>query len=216
MDIRLPLHRSHDTARRSGAMAFFENKPNGILVRLPKSMISEDTVYLPFRTTVYDNPQVVEFVHFMLKVILRAPDGRVSPKTIWNERLGRPHDSTIDRSEEIDGIRFEHVQQLFIDTFNPGDRVRGRLNGDVQRVWQGYRLASPGDVPTPQTVPAVAPAAETHRTTLEVPYDATTKAKFRYRLDDTHLSLTLYLDKGSAQHCRRPKAYRITAEPIYE
>jgi len=197
-------------------MAFFENKLEGILVRLPKDMISEDTDYLPFRTTVYDNPQVAKFVHFMLNVILRAPDGRVSPKAIWNERLGRPHDSTIDRSEVIDGIRFEHVQQLFIDTFNPGDRVRGRLNGEVQRVWQGYRLASPGDVPTPQTVRTVTPAAETHRTTLEAPYHGTTKAKFRYRLDDNHLSVTLYLDKDSTQHCRRPKAYRITAEPIYE
>ncbi|MYC05580.1 MAG: hypothetical protein F4X57_00085 [Chloroflexi bacterium] len=214
-------------------MAFFENEPTGVLLRLPESMVTEDTEYIPFRTTLYEDPRVVEFVNFMLHVIVSATDGKVSPKSIWNEWLGRPQDSAIDRAEMKAGISFEHVQQLFTDVFDAGDRVRGRLNGEVQRVWEGFMLIPPRAEYTLRPAPAGTPAttavpgrnlredtdkadAESDKITLEVLYDGPTPAKFRYRFDDALMSVTMYLDKGSVAEPRRPRAYRITAEPIYE
>ena len=230
MELRLPMFRRRDR-KPDRKMVFFENKPTNVLVRLPKSMVTEDTEYIPFRTILYEDPRVVEFVHFMLNVIVTASDGRVSPKAIWNEWLGRSRDCAIDRAEMKAGIRFEHVQQLFTDVFDADDRIRGRLNGEVQRVWKGFQLASAGDEHIRPPAPARAAAAvpgrnstqatdrpdvESDKVTLEVPYDGPTPAKFRFRLDDTPMSVTMYLDKDSVAGARRPRAYKITAEPIYE
>ena len=229
MEIRAPLFRERESAQ----MVFFEYKPDGILMRLPKAQVPEGTEYLPFRTKFYQRRRVADFVRFLQGMIVSDPEGKVSPKAIWNKWVSRPAGTDIDINEEIDGMLFKDVQECFLDVFNTGDRRRGRLDGEVQRVWEGFRLATPEDElswqPAPSAtsnVPAVAAESLTQETArvdvksaeiaLEVPYDGPTRAKLRYRLDEVPIGITIYLDKEAVAATQRPTAYRVSFEPIYE
>ena len=225
--------------RVRGRMIFFEDKPDSILLRLPivllpEGLLPQDIEYVPLRTTLYRDRRFVDFLRFLLGAIVRDPDGKVSPKVIWNEWAGRPGKTEIDLDEEIAGIRFGDVQTLFIDAFDPpGERVRGRLDGDCQRVWRGFRLASRKEESLQQLAAPETPAApagwadsvtqdkarvdaKDGEIILEVPYDGPTRAKFRYRLDESPIGVTMYLDRDSEAGAQRPIAYKVSFEPIYE
>ena len=105
--------------------------------------VGEEAVLVTVNTKIYRDRGVVEFVSFLRKAVVTDPNGKVSPKSVWNAWAGRSADIAVDHSEEIGGIRFSDVQDIFSAVFDAGERVRGRLDGGVQRVWRGYRLEVP-------------------------------------------------------------------------
>ena len=228
MDIRVPLWRGRETE----TTVFFLHEPSGIQARLPKSVVGDHVKFLPFRTTIYPDGQAAEFTRFLLDVIAEEAGGRVSPREIWREWLIQNGRSRADGAGCVAGIRSGDVKDLFLDVFNAGERMRGRLDGSVQRVWQGYALVprrnDPPRAPAGARLPVVTAASQDGLTqettgadacdaglTVEVPYEAATSNRFRYRLDGTPFRLSLYLDKDSAP-ARPPPAYRVTLEPVYE
>ena len=134
--------------RERGRMRFFVQWPDakpseGDLLRLARDEVGEEAELVTVSAKVYRDRRVVDFVGFLRKTVATDPDGKVSPKSVWNGWTGRPADTAVDRSEEIGGIRFSDVQDIFSAVFDAGERVRGRLDGEVQRVWRGYRLDLP-------------------------------------------------------------------------
>ena len=83
------------------------------------------------------------FVDFLRKAVVTDPNGKVSPKSIWNAWTGQTPDKAVDYSKEIGGIRFREVQGIFIVVFDAEERLHARLDGGIQRVWRGYRLEVP-------------------------------------------------------------------------
>ena len=136
--------------RERGKMRFFVQWPDakpseGDLLRLARDEVSEEAELVTVSAKVYRDRRVVDFVGFLRKTVVTDPDGKVSPKSVWNAWTGLPADTAVDRSEEIGGIRFSDVQDIFSAVFDAGERVRGRLDGEVQRVWRGYRLDLPDE-----------------------------------------------------------------------
>ena len=131
--------------RENDTMRFFVEGPAGALLRLARDGVDEEAELVTVTVKVYRDRRVVDFVNFLREVVVTAPDGKVSPKSIWNAWTGRPADTEINRDEESAGIRFSDVQDLFSAAFDAGERVRGRLDKDVQRVWRGYRLDLPNE-----------------------------------------------------------------------
>ena len=126
--------------RGNDRMRFFVEGPDGVLLRLARDEVDEEVELVTVTVKVYRDRRVVEFVEFLRKVVVKDPDGKVSPKSVWNGWTGRPAGKGIDRCEEIAGVRFSDVQDIFSAVFDVGERVRSRLDGEVQRVWRGYRL----------------------------------------------------------------------------
>ena len=135
--------------REYGKMKFFVEDaaegPEGALLRLTRDEVGDEAELVTVSAKVYRDRGVVDFVGFLRKAIVTDPDAKVSPKSVWNAWTGRPADTAVDRSEEIGGIRFSDVQDIFSAVFDAGERVRGRLDGEVQRVWRGYRLHLPDE-----------------------------------------------------------------------
>ena len=146
MEIRKALFFGRENSR----MKFFVEWPgarerDGALLRLPVDEVDGEAELATVTVKVYRDRRISEFVDFLRNTVVTDPDGKVSPRSIWNGWAGRPADTEIDRDEEVAGIRFDDVQELFSAVFDAGERVRGRLDGNVQRVWLGYRLDPPDE-----------------------------------------------------------------------
>ena len=153
-EIRTPLwHR-----RAAGGSQIFENEGEGALMRLPARHIYDDTRLAFVRVTVYPGDDVDEFVTFLLRCVVRSPDGKVSGRTLWTGWNGV--DPSVE-SNKVAGITRSKIIEHFKDTFNVGKLVRRRLYREVRWLWQEYELSETvGGPSVPDRTPSIQSAVE--------------------------------------------------------
>ena len=219
MEIRSPLWRVRENLR----MAFFENETTGILLRIPKHLLRGDTTYLPLRTVAYPTREVENFIRFLRESIVEDPAGKLSAAVIWNRWAERQGIDPAVGIEEIAGIRFDEVKEHFRDCFNAGDLERRQLDGRVQRVWVGYRMAADDEERAATTTVSSQPASEATEDTavedaltIRATFDGTTKRNLRYQLEGDGVRGSIYIDREDGGDTARPAGLEITVRRIFE
>ena len=86
--------------RERGKMRFFVQWPDakpseGDLLRLARDEVSEEAELVTVSAKVYRDRRVVDFVGFLRKAVVTDPNGKVSPKSVWNAWTGLPADTAV-------------------------------------------------------------------------------------------------------------------------
>ena len=139
IEVRVPLWR--EDQRSNLKSVFYLEKPKNsksILLRVPRdhALAESDVIAVAFLAD--RSGAARSFMEFLRDCVRPAAGGRVSVGKIWTawSDLHRA-DST---AAEIAGVLRRDVPILFRTTFNAGPQGRGRIDGRVHRVWNGFEL----------------------------------------------------------------------------
>jgi len=128
--------------RTANSSRIFEGE--GVQLSLSEEHIYDDTRFVFVRTLAYPGHAVEEVLNFLLLSVVRDPDEKVSGRTLWKGWLKWNGLDPKDKATEVAGIARSEILEHFRNTFNAGEMVRGRLNGDVQWIWRGFDLIDTG------------------------------------------------------------------------
>ena len=130
---------------------FYENRntEEGFLVRAPRGRLPDGIEVIAARLLVDTTGAVQRFMEFLQQSVRRVPGGRLSRRKIW--MAWAEMNNSDSSSREIGGVFWSEVPELFRTVFDAGDLGWQRLDGDPQRVWEGFEISEAAAAPPEET-----------------------------------------------------------------